>query len=306
MLQVDLSTLSGPELRQLLDTTRARGQADLSYRILQEMAVRREQREAGRSRSATRRRRNEPRMIELELGDPLEPSADTPVEREPPLEPEPEPPLELNWHKPADPGPPPRRVRKIGFAAGITVGVVVGFTVGLGVAETTLQPAAPAAAPPLATLLSPPRSPAPAPAPVTEVQPAPQAPTEAPPPQAELAETTTPPPAAAASGEAADEPTPAEPAGVTPVVAAKACAAAPTPADRAICEDPDLQRLQRELRQAYADALGAHEDRELLREHQLAWRDARNTISDPARLTQLYEQRIRKLNAATADARRQR
>jgi uncharacterized protein len=87
---------------------------------------------------------------------------------------------------------------------------------------------------------------------------------------------------------------------------AKACAGAATPADREICADPELRRLQRELRQAYAAALEAHEDRALLRQRQLAWRNDRDTVSNPDRLARLYEQRIRKLNAATAEARRQR
>ncbi|HEY3948485.1 hypothetical protein [Phenylobacterium sp.] len=86
--------------------------------------------------------------------------------------------------------------------------------------------------------------------------------------------------------------------------AAGGCTAAPTPADRTICGDADLQKLQRELRRAYAEALAAHEDRALLRQRQLAWRDARNTVSDPDKLSRLYQERIRKLDAATADARR--
>jgi uncharacterized protein len=82
------------------------------------------------------------------------------------------------------------------------------------------------------------------------------------------------------------------------------CAAQPTPADRLICADPELQRLQRDLRQAYAEALQAHQDRTLLRQRQLAWRDARSEVSDPRELARLYEERIRKLTAAAADARR--
>ena len=87
---------------------------------------------------------------------------------------------------------------------------------------------------------------------------------------------------------------------------AKRCAGAGTPADRTICADPELQKLQKELRQAYAEALKAHADRTTLRERQLAWRDGRSEVSDPARLTSLYEQRIRKLNAATVAARKSR
>jgi len=86
---------------------------------------------------------------------------------------------------------------------------------------------------------------------------------------------------------------------------AKGCAAEPTPADRAICSDPQLQRLQRELRQAYNEALEAHQDRALLRQRQLAWASSRDPVTDSERLAQLYEQRIRKLNAATVEARRQ-
>jgi hypothetical protein len=91
-----------------------------------------------------------------------------------------------------------------------------------------------------------------------------------------------------------------------PAVAAKGCATQPTPADRAICGDARLRRLQADLRRAYDEALAAHEDRALLREHQLAWRDTRSAVGDPDRLARLYEERIRKLNAATAEARRQR
>jgi uncharacterized protein YecT (DUF1311 family) len=98
----------------------------------------------------------------------------------------------------------------------------------------------------------------------------------------------------------------AKPAGTATAASAKGCAAQPTPADRTICETPRLQRLQRDLRQAYADALDAHQDRDLLREHQLAWRDSRSTITDPDRLARLYEERIRKLNAAAAEARAER
>jgi uncharacterized protein len=114
-----------------------------------------------------------------------------------------------------------------------------------------------------------------------------------------------------ATGEAMElpqtpEPQKAEEAKPAKGTATNACAAQPTPADREICASPELRRLQRELRRAYAEALQAHQDRALLRQHQLAWRDARNGVSDPGRLAKLYEQRIRKLNAATAEARRQR
>jgi uncharacterized protein len=88
--------------------------------------------------------------------------------------------------------------------------------------------------------------------------------------------------------------------------AGPACGAEPTPADRTICAHPRLQRLQEDLRRAYADALAAHEDRAILRQRQLAWRDARSAVTDPERLAALYEDRIRKLDSATADARSRR
>src|SRR5688500_19420170 len=55
MPSMNLSTLSGPELRQLLDAARTRGQAQLTYQILQEMEARRAAR--GRPRGLFRMRR---------------------------------------------------------------------------------------------------------------------------------------------------------------------------------------------------------------------------------------------------------
>ncbi|HEY2358745.1 MAG TPA: hypothetical protein VGH86_14930, partial [Phenylobacterium sp.] len=104
MLQVNLSTLSAPELRRLLDSTRERGQASLSYQILQEMAARRERGGRGGPRALfTGRRPAEPRVIAVDLGDPME-RADEPLQDElpslaawdaPPPEPEAEAPLKL-------------------------------------------------------------------------------------------------------------------------------------------------------------------------------------------------------------------
>jgi hypothetical protein len=167
---------------------------------------------------------------------------------------------------------------------------------------------------------------APAPAIAPDVTPTPEAaPADAiTPPTANVGDAAATPAAVQDAASAADggkpepPPAPAEPRSVeanaapeadqqekaAPAMSAVAgnCAAAPTPADRTICGDPELRRLQHELQRAYARALDAHEDRSLLRERELAWRDARNTISDPHRLAELYEARIQKLNAATADA----
>jgi hypothetical protein len=218
----------------------------------------------------------------------------------------------------------------VAFAVGGAAGVTLGRWVGSGPRQAPSLPAAPAGAVRTAALA---RPPAPAPAPVAPIvaepqtapEPPPDPPVETPPPDlregspaapdaAEVAPDTTgvamelpaPPPAR----RKAEAVTTAEPPPTAVTRAARAepnaCAAQPTPADREICADPELRRLQRQLRQAYAEALDAHQDRALLRQRQLAWRSGRDTVSDPDRLARLYEQRIRKLNAATAEARQQR
>ncbi len=315
MMQVDLSTLRGPELRRLLDSTRERGQAALSYEILQEMAARRER---GGKRTA------EPRMVAMNLGDPLDdheeleeglveareeppslaawdlsPSEAWPEKsHEAPHEPGAEPPLRMQTRPPTD--PPQRRSgwTVLAFTLGVALGLGLGWWLG-GIAReprplVVAQGAALAAA---ALPNAPP--PAAVAAVATEPRVAAEAPPEPPaPPASEVRESP------ASSPPTTDE-APATDATQEEPTIAKGCAAEPTPADRTICGDPRLQRLQRELRQAYAQALEAHEDRALLRERQLAWKDSRDGITDGGRLARLYEERIRKLNAATAEARRE-
>ncbi len=367
MPQVNLTAASTQELRQLLDSSRRRGDAALSYQILQEMAARRDT-PADRARRL-KRRDGEPRHIEIDYSEPEE------VDGLPPLpaslsaydeqvleaEPEPEPAPPRDFDRPltlhgSDDGPPddggpryepvelgaPPPPKRSGFRliAGLTLGAVLGVSIGwlggwlardgMSRAATPVQMAA--LTPPPAAVVQPVAAPEPAvetpvdsPQPDTASETATPAKAEEPPtsdgatlelPAADLP----PPPAlpprrlpdtsrvkpdpiakvvqiakADAAEKAAKEP--AEP----PV--SRACATAPTPADRVICGDGKLKRLQADLRHAYEDALSAHEDRDLLREHQLAWRDTRSTVSDPARLARLYEQRIRKLNAATEEAR---
>jgi len=366
MPQVNLSSLNGRELRQLLDTSRRRGDAALSYSILQEMAARRDGK-VGRD-SFKLRRQGEARLATVDPGDPIETSDDLPPAlngpppsqdpedepQAPPAEPEtpgveepvvtaaepaaPAPeaisrPLSLHIDdpdprrqaakgrgkraraKPADPRPARRGVSFpvfVGFTLGIGFGTAFGWWAG-GVARDVFPPPAPPAIETAA--LTP--GPAPAPPPVAaEIPPeAPAVPAAAAPEpvtQPEVqdpthdagAETSEPPALAVHSAEPVrtEEPAESPPVRSTPA-AAKGCAVEPTPADRTICGDPRLQRLQRDLRQAYTEALEAHEDRDLLRQRQLAWRDARNTVTDPDRLARLYEERIRKLNAATAEAR---
>lgn len=288
MPQLDLATLNGAELRRLLDASRQRGQAAQSYQILEEMARRREA-EAARPKRGRRRQADEARIISIDLGDPLDrpDPADEPAAAPAPahealtLEPS-------QSHREAP--------RRWGMPlATFVIGAALGGGLGVWAADEMRDPAPPS--PELAVLqaeLAPPPAPAPqpeaapaaAPEPAASAEPAPAEAVEAP------ADPAAPPTEVA---EAAPAPEPDA-----------ACAAAPSPADRVICGDAHLQKLQQDLRRAYAEALDAHEERGVLRERQLAWRDARNTVTDPDRLAALYEQRIRKLEAATADARRQR
>ena len=372
MPQMNLSALNSQELRRLLDASRARGDAPLAYQILQEMAERRDAREE-RGRSLLRRSA-EPRVVALNLGDPMEPDDELPpmpnwrppapepeASTAPVAEPEPAPPprkpgrsktqpppavvappeLDTEANAPLPMKPPrsvwdddpprveddgaealgleldrpgrakprePRKFRRppgLGFAAGIAVGAAVGWWAA-GSLQTPPPAVAPAAAPIQIAAAEP--QPAPATLPVTvaaaEPAPAPEAPPEpageALPPDLQEGPLLSP----DAAEEAVEAPSPAPAVVQATTAGTGACAAEPTPADRKICSDPDLRRLQRELRQAYAEALEAHEDRDLLRQRQLAWADARNTVTERDRLAQLYEQRIRKLNAATAEARR--
>lgn len=293
---LDLSALNGAELRRLLDTARERGLAAQSYQILEEMARRREAGSAGaRARS---RRPAEPRVISMEFGDPLERRDDF-AEAE--AEPSPDPAGDLTL------GREPRAGRRRWglpagtFVAGAAMGVVLGAWLASGGGAPSSSSAELAAL--QAELAAP--TPIDTPAPPA-VEPVPAAEPLAP----EMAETPAAPPTSAAPEAAAQaEPSPAaaeEPAEAATDNADGCLAAAETPADRAICADPDLQRLQRDLRRAYAEAIEAHADRTILRQRQLAWRDARNPVTDPARLAALYQERIRKLNAAAEDARRQR
>ena len=386
MPNVNLSSLSGPELRRLLDSARQRGEAALSYRILQEMEVRREGGE--RKGLFALRRSAEPHNVAVNLGDPMDrPDDDVPPmpswrapsqvaaasvapEPEPvpdpaprrprkrhaqpepsaaamsiaalddePAPPEPKPLLSFRYDDPepeaaaegakdwdlrlppprAEHSGPPRGLRR-GLAAGFAVGIAAGVGLSWWVwAREGPSPRPAAAAAPIQTAaLERPLAPPPAATPptVAEPTPAPEAAPEptvtAPPPNAHEVSLAAP-DAPAVAPEAVAEPTPppqpvyrsAEPIRTAETTQANACTVQPTPADRTICGDPELRGLQRELRQAYNEALEAHQDRALLRQRQLAWASARDTVTEPERLAQLYEQRIRKLNAATAQARQQ-
>jgi uncharacterized protein YecT (DUF1311 family) len=377
MPQVDLTALSPTELRRLLNATRERGQASQSYQILQEMAARRD-----RGRLLGGRRPAEPRVIAVDLDDPLEqrasvertadeieddipplppgwvpqapssealaaagsaaqsvappraprrqrkaqPAAEPPKAPRPPPKPlafaeatrlsprplpEPEPlPHPDNFTPAFSPTVsterPPRIARWSGaiFAAGVGLGVASGWWAG-GVTRDLMQRdaaqhfAAVAPAPHVAPVASRLEAAAAAPA-ATQLAEASEPATQ------RVSEPQAPPPVSPQPVSAADEASADASAEVAqPEVApARPCAAAPTPADRTICAHPRLQTLQRSLRRAYAEALQVHQDRALLRQHQLAWRETRNDVAAPDRLARLYDDRIRRLHAATADARR--
>jgi uncharacterized protein YecT (DUF1311 family) len=317
MSEVDLSTLSAPELRGLLDAARRRGAASQSYQILKEMAERRDRADDSPGHGP-------PRVIDLDLGDPLErhewedDEAPLTLAAEPAsFAPEPVTRAEALHLDERPKAPRPKRWRSAVFVAGAALGAAVGWGVGHdtlplpSLHEIAIFPAAPmlaanqlpkaaqAAPAPMklaVATVTPPTLPAMTGSPADAVQTATPPLTEAvpppPPPPVETAEAADPAPVKELATDSEADPK------------ADACGHLATPADRAICADPKLQQLQKDLRRAYADALTAHEDRALLREHQLAWRDARNTVADPAALARLYETRIRKLNAAAAEARR--
>jgi uncharacterized protein YecT (DUF1311 family) len=321
--EIDLSTLDGAELRGLLASVRQRGQAAQSYQILQELAERRAQGGSERRPVATPA---EPRVIAVDLGDPLDRIDDDAelylAPAEPLREAEEDDPLVLEpasgGRRPKDPPPRRRGFPVLTFSLGVMIGLLAGF----GIAYQSMAPAAPAksvavfpAAPGLRIdAASPPDEPA-APQPVITVTPppAPIAPTEpaaavAPPPAPAPPEAQSPPAPTPVSTPAVATPPAAEAASSTDAegpaakVPSAACAKAPTPADKVICGDARLQRLQADLRAAYATALGETADKALLRQRQLAWRDARNGVTDPAELARLYEARTRRLKAAAAAA----
>ncbi len=339
MPQLNLADITGLELRNLLDASRRRGDATLSYQILQEMADRRESR--GHRRPSKARRASGPHMADVELGEPLQADELPPVPkwrppggkfniaaptREDASQPAPARPLRLldtdvpplaaeTWDPQVSgqdqrrpPHAPARPRRLLTFIIGMLAGVALGWwgadiANGGWPARPTPTPVAALPARRALVVTVPPVAEA-APAANSEAKGQDQ------PPDAEAPVTSAAEPDAVADDQTSPPPQPEAPVAPNSGVAADAlsaasagCAAEPTPADEVICRDPALRRLQRKLQAAYAEALDAHQDRALLREHQLAWRDARSTVTDPARLARTYEDRIRKLNAATSEAR---
>lgn len=80
------------------------------------------------------------------------------------------------------------------------------------------------------------------------------------------------------------------------------CLAEPTPAERALCLNPDLRNADRRMREAYDKAVAAGADREALDREQAEWRTARNMAAHSKdAVARLYDQRIEQLTARTED-----
>jgi len=262
---IDLSTLSGTELRRLLKVAQSRGDEGLAGQLQAELSAR----GAGGQR----------------IGGPA-PRPDPAPEEAPSHMVWREEPLGLT----ADRGPPHAPGRGfplvgLGVAAAGLVAAVVSWNL-IG-SETPLPGPAEPPAPRAMVARSEPLQPAPDPAPVAAVTPP------------ALRRPATPPP---------PPPTPAriakvEPAIKGPLRTTDPCSSPPTPADRVVCSDLAIAELHREMREAYVRALNARADPYVVGQAQDAWRRARDPISDPQRLAQLYDRRIRELNAATAAAR---
>ncbi|HVI32696.1 lysozyme inhibitor LprI family protein [Phenylobacterium sp.] len=80
------------------------------------------------------------------------------------------------------------------------------------------------------------------------------------------------------------------------------CLAEPTPAERALCLNPDLRTADQRMREAYDKALAAGADRQALDREQAEWRTARNMAAHSKdAVAKLYDQRIEQLTARTED-----
>jgi hypothetical protein len=272
MLRMNLGALSRTELKQLLAAAEGRGQDSLVEQLRAELASRAS---AGEGRMGTSR---------------PAPPADFDDEPAPMTVPD-EAASGLWLDRDVERRAAARRW-PAGLAA-VAVVLVVGGAAAWGLNGAPGLPVggvAPAATAP-ARAAAPRQAAGPAPAPramVAQVEVAPPAPPEAAaPPASAPAE----PPKALARAE-----TPASaPRRLDP------CATPPTPADRALCNDLGLNLLNHEMREAYGRAMDAGADPVAMREGQAAWRRARDPISDPRALAQLYDRRIRELKAMAGE-----
>ena len=283
MFRIDLSALSRTELKRLLAAAEARGQAERIEQLRAELAAR-DSGEAPRPPPA-------PAPDAFDDDEPL-----------PMVVPDELPALHLELPR----APVAQRARPArGWSRGAAAAAVV-LVVGGGAAVWALNgtpglptgDAAPAASPPASTA-------APAPAPrvmVARVEAAVPVPPEAIAPPAPPApsqpdpQPTPPPPEPRPAATLAKAESPAAPRRLDP------CARPPTPADRLLCNDLGLNLLNHEMREAYGRAMDAGADPIAIRESQAAWRRARDPVSDPRALAQLYDRRIGELKAMAGGA----
>lgn len=82
--------------------------------------------------------------------------------------------------------------------------------------------------------------------------------------------------------------------------AASRCRFEPTPAQRILCANPQLQAADRRMQQAYRRALAAGADREVLEGEQAAWRTMRNAADNRREMAEAYARRLRELETYVA------
>jgi uncharacterized protein YecT (DUF1311 family) len=194
--------------------------------------------------------------------------------------------------------------RRLAQAAGMAVAVTVGVGVFLLLPRPRPQPPAPAPRMAEAIPLAPPAAPSVAPL-FPAAEPFVLSPPEPPALRPRIA-----PPAPKRHAETAiHELRPHAPARRIEAVVAKrppavACRAPAAEADRLVCSQPALAAQDRRMREAYADALAAGNDRLRIDRGQALWHGARDRATTGPQLAQLYARRIADLEAAARNPRR--
>jgi hypothetical protein len=273
---IDLATLSVADLRRLLDRAEARGQVALAEQIRLTLAARAQGDLTARPRRARDDNTPEPSPAPDLPGPEAEPDDDAWV-------------LSISTER-----------RKARRARRRTVSrLVVGAA---GLAAAAVAWALSGIAPPWR-----PKPPAPAPRAMQAYVAAPPPVLNLPPPAAEPTPQLPPRLAPADIQPATPEPpaAPAEKLAPRQQVAANPCSQLPTPAERMVCASPGLRAQRRQLQEAYVRALNSRADPQALDAGQAAFRLALARAEDPERLAELYDRRIRDLNAAAAEARLQ-
>jgi hypothetical protein len=259
MLRIEVSSLRLSELRSLLASAQARGNDALAEQLEAELAAR------ASGRAPLRAPDPEP---------PFENDDVLPIDVGPPLE-------DFTFELPRADRRPARRWPVFGVVAAGMVAAGAALAWGLSGAPGLPRGESVTAAPVAAT------APPPAPRAMTV-----------------RADPISPPPAKMPAEPTAESAPPAEQAPQAVVEAEPApatrrdpCASPPSPAERLLCRDLALNLLDHEMREAYGRAIIAGADPITLRESQAEWRRMRDPIADPRALAEVYDQRIRELEA---------